>query len=302
MNSKKKKLWSSTYFDNVFSYTSCNYKAEDTVKNNLTLYAINELARKNRLILCRRQISNLDVRILIENQNTKNNNNEKSYEKFLYNFNKLSIACYLTALQANQAIWSLYNIPLNLAKDANFYVIESSPAINERSLKRTLSDNEFLKNYMEVIDNLHTSVSNSLDKNLNRYLPINYEFTDKSPSKEVHVFRSFRLLGLRHRINKSETTFTKLEPFNEIIEIRCAFDIKQFHNRSSYDCFIECEISYYKILPENLTINELTWFNYLNDFDTSDTVCNKLSDYERQYSDRFSILENIDEDYENCNY
>jgi hypothetical protein len=285
-------LWSSTYVDHVFTYIGFNYTTREAAQAHLTLYGINELARKNRLILCRRQISNRDVRILIENPNNKNTET-KNYEKFLFNFNKLSIACYLTALQSNESIWSTFNIPLNLAKDTNFYVIESSPTINERKLRKTLSDKEFLTNYLETICNLHMNVSNCLYLNLNRNLPVNADFSDdfyshESVKKDVHLFRSFRLLGLRHRINNdnSNNSKTTLDPFNEIIEIRCSFDIKQFNNRTGYDCFIECEISYYEIKPHNFTLNEHKWFSYLN--------CNNV-DAERYDGN----LGRIEEQYEN---
>lgn len=340
-------LWSTTHVDQVFTYIGYSYEIHEASQKHLTLYGINELARKNRLILCRRQISNRDVRILIENNNNtdtinnKKNFNDslntpsnKNYEKFLYNFNKLAIACYLTALQSNDHIWSVYNIPLYLAKDTNFYVIESSPTINERYMRKVLSDNEFLNNYLNIINNLHMSVSSCLYKNLNTHLPVNNSFNDADiidritgdeyhhltsnsartintafntstlnsstlqattpRMRDIHLFRSFRLLGLRHRISKtnngSQRKPYKLEPFSEIVEIRCAFDIRQFDNCSSYDCFIECEMSYYKIMPDTLLSNDLQWFNYLNNLNFSDVHNNTNG---KSNNDLNTINENI---------
>ena len=98
--SSVEKLYSTNYADNVFTYTSYSYKTQEEARAHLTLFGINELSRNNRLILCRRQIANRDVRILLENQNigryyqsrheiqaTK----DRNYEKFLYNFNNLAM-------------------------------------------------------------------------------------------------------------------------------------------------------------------------------------------------------------------
>jgi hypothetical protein len=94
------KLYSTNYVDNVFTYTGYSYKTQEENRAHLTLYGINEYSRNNRLILCRRQIANRDVRILIENQNPGRHYQSKhemeqvknrNYEKFLYNFNNLAM-------------------------------------------------------------------------------------------------------------------------------------------------------------------------------------------------------------------
>ena len=316
--SSVEKLYSTNYVDNVFTYIGYNYKRQEASRAHLALYGINELSKSNRLILCRRQIANRDVRIVIETPNSRRHSRfevdamrDRNYEKFLYNFNQLSNACYLTALQADESTWNLQKVPLSLAKDTNFYVIQSSPTINERQLKRTLGDKEFLASYSEKLDKLQLDVSNSLCKNLNSHQKhVNSEFgvlsTDVSGEKDIHVFRSFRILGLRHRINKFESIESNLrvDPFSEIIEIRCAFDIRQFSSRNAYDCFVECEISYYKMASDDFTTAELKWFNYLNCFD--DVVVRdkrRTKDRESKLFDRYGNgnLDKIEENYENYN-
>jgi hypothetical protein len=155
---------------------------------------------------------------------------------------------------------------------------------------------------------LHSNISNNLYKNLNKNQRLHPHFRDfnsnECEEKDSHIFRSFRLLGLRHLINRSESTESniRLDPFSEFIEIRCAFDIKQFNSRNAYDCFIECEVSYYKVVPDNLTLSELTWFNYLNNI-------NFDSDKRRKHCgskcfDKYTNLDKIDEleNYENIMY
>ena len=110
-------------------------------------------------------------------------------------------------------------------------------------------------------------------------------------NSERHLFRSFRILGLRQPKNKFKkssfrkysdisSSFVKFErkppssidhQFNDIIDIRSAFDIRQFQNKSGYDCFIECEMSYYKILDDESSNtacvncqNELNFRNKMN--------------------------------------
>jgi len=100
----------------------------------------------------------------------------------------------------------------------------------------------------------------------------------KNQGQEPHLFRSFRILGLRQEKNKfkkssnsfrnyryhssrskndnnncydQENSQSISEKFSDIVDIRSAFDIRQFQNKSGYDCFIECEMSYYKIQNES---------------------------------------------------
>lgn len=40
------------------------------------------------------------------------------------------------------------------------------------------------------------------------------------------------------------------EKFSDVVDIKSAFNIRQFHNKTGYDCFIECEMNYYKIMNE----------------------------------------------------
>ena len=112
-----------------------------------------------------------------------------------------------------------------------------------------------------------SSRNNGKKKSLN----CNESKSNANKYSERHLFRSFRILGLRQQKNKFKKTsfkkysdnsvlgFAKFEhkppssivnQFNDIIDIRSAFDIRQFQNKSGYDCFIECEMSYYKILDD----------------------------------------------------
>jgi len=334
--------------DHVVSYVGHQFekKTRDDNMANITLYGINELARSNRLVLCKRQRSNRDFRILIKNDEYESQSKDnfyrnnfsklnsyrsemdsactfdeslrsKNYKKFLYNFNKLATACYLKVLKAKDNLYSKYNVSTSLEKDTNFYVIESSPTVNEHELRLLLEDDEFVENYSHLIFELHNKVASQLNKNLNKTLPVNKSFYEnlssgssiftestegsslprdspfsdfgysksatkiKKPQSEndVHLFRSFRIIGLRHPITTTATKTIntsrassskysklstnddqtlssknrlKVEPVSEIVEIRCSFDIKQFDNRSKYDCFIECELSYYKVQPESV--------------------------------------------------
>lgn len=60
-----------------------------------TLNALNELSSSDRLCLQSRQVATRDVRILLPNTNKQHDNKHENYETFLYNFNKLALACYL---------------------------------------------------------------------------------------------------------------------------------------------------------------------------------------------------------------
>jgi hypothetical protein len=260
--------------DSLFKNINSNNNNNTTTKS--TLYGLNELAQKNRLILCRRQVSNRDIRILIPNSSASANSlntNDSNYKKFLYNFNVLSYACYLTALNANENLWKKHDIPQQLAKDTSFFVIGSSPTINEKCMKVTLEDEEFVNNYTNVMFNLHNKVSNDLYRVLNTNLPQNEEFIDKNNDNskgDIHLFRTFRIIGLRHPIKDNY----KVGNLNEIVEIRVSFDIRQSASKSTYDCFIECELSYYKIAPITkklsssssslITSDSTKWFNILS--------------------------------------
>jgi hypothetical protein len=182
-------------------------------------------------------------------------------------------------------------------------------------LRRLIEDDDFVENYSHVLFELHNKVASQLSKNLNANLPVNRSFYENlsrgssiftettegsslprdspfsesanvkkkpQPETDVHLFRSFRIIGLRHPITTTTTKTTinsskassskhskhsttnndpklctrnrlKVEPVSEIVEIRCSFDIKQFDHRSKYDCFIECELSYYKVQPESVS-------------------------------------------------
>jgi hypothetical protein len=78
-----------SYVDHVYSYSGQSYDAN----TQTTLNALNELSSSNGLCLQLRQIANRDVRILLPNKEAKHET--QNYETFLYNFNKLSMACYL---------------------------------------------------------------------------------------------------------------------------------------------------------------------------------------------------------------
>ena len=44
----------------------------------------------------------------------------KNYQTFLYNFNKIAAGCYLKVMQAPQEIWQLYSLDKHLQSETNF--------------------------------------------------------------------------------------------------------------------------------------------------------------------------------------
>lgn len=85
-------LTSRSYIDHVYSFSG-QYDANAET----TLHALNELSSSDRLCLQSRHVANRDVRILLPtNKDYSNNKNDsQNYDTFLYNFNKLALACYL---------------------------------------------------------------------------------------------------------------------------------------------------------------------------------------------------------------
>jgi hypothetical protein len=60
-------------------------------------------------------------------------------------------------------------------------------------------------------------------------------------------------INLNEISNKSINSDLIKSNFNELVDIRGAFDIKQFQNKTGYDCYIECEMNYFKIKKDKLT-------------------------------------------------
>lgn len=80
---------SKAYIDHVYSFAGQSYESS----TESTLNALNELSASDRLCLQSRRVANRDVRILLPNKDARHEMH--NYETFLYNFNKLALACYL---------------------------------------------------------------------------------------------------------------------------------------------------------------------------------------------------------------
>lgn len=130
-----------TYIDHVYSFAGQSYDA--TAES--TLKSLNELSTSERLCLQSRQIANRDVRILLPNKHDAQN-----YEAFLFNFNKLALACYLKVLRASGRVWSTYDIEKEQDSSTNYSNINvaSLSREEERHLRSAINDDEFIKTYL----------------------------------------------------------------------------------------------------------------------------------------------------------
>ena len=70
----------------------------------------------------------------------------KNYQTFLLNFNKIAAACYLKVLTASAPLWNLYSINYQLESETNFD-IHKNPTLNKNPneairVERCLNDHE----------------------------------------------------------------------------------------------------------------------------------------------------------------
>jgi len=213
-----------------------------------------------------------------ENKNRYSNHSKKidteNFEIFLYNFNRIALGCYLKVMRAQLSFWSLYSLDESMVKETNFDVLKHlNPAkIDEKKLIYCLKDENFIENYIELIVLIHNKIVSKLYQVLNNpliHVHLNLKNTSKSSDdSRSHLFRSFRILGLRnlrtksknansqhinqsdfqHNFNPSSVNCDLIKRnFTDLIDIRGSFDIRQFQNKTGYDCFVECEMNYFKI-------------------------------------------------------
>ena len=181
------------------------------------------------------------------------NNN---YQTFLYFFNKAAIACYLKVMKAPQNVRYYYSAGQD-DPQTKFSVLNDNR--DEKRLNHYIKDEEFITNYVNVMINQHMQIVHRLYKHLNA--DINFHLASTKPDQKEstrHLFRSFRIIGLRqkrkksgnHNRNSNLYDFHRL--FTDVVDIRSAFDIRQFQNRTGYDCFVECEFNYYKLADSSI--------------------------------------------------
>lgn len=77
------------YVDHVYTFPGQAYD----VSTESTLMTLKELSSSDRLCLKSRQLASRDVHILLPYKSAKFETHK--YDTFLYNFNKLALACYL---------------------------------------------------------------------------------------------------------------------------------------------------------------------------------------------------------------
>lgn len=243
-NRTTKILLPNKYFsENNFKYNTSSLSSSSTESPYSNMFEMNE----NYTNLVNNQEDEDDY--YVHEDRAKRNRNElislqfenSNYQTFLYFFNKSAIACYLKLMRATQSIRSYYSANKEDFQ-TNFFILNEN--MNERRLNHYLKDEEFITNYLNVIVNMHMIIVNKMYKQLNSI--------DSSKSKDdKHIFRSLRVLGLRER-NKNQTTQFQ-HRFSDIIDIRASFDIKQYQNKTDYECFIECEMNYYKINNDSIS-------------------------------------------------
>ena len=88
----------------------------------------------------------------------------KNYNTFLYNFNQLATACYLKTMKASGLLWSEYSIDEQIEAETDFYMINKT---TDRSVSHCLNDQEFIRNYVDLMVKMHHKVVNKLYKILN---------------------------------------------------------------------------------------------------------------------------------------
>lgn len=148
-----------------------------------------------------------------------------------------------------------------------------------------------MKTYLDLVILAHNQVVNKLHMHLNNAaVRVHFKAVEahkvdfgskKVSTGDSHLYRSFRVIGLRkqklkssssrrcnganssfhryhhhhhhhHKSSSATTTaaisnFLLQNDFNDVVDIRGAFDIRQFQNKTGYDCFIECEFNYFRI-------------------------------------------------------
>jgi hypothetical protein len=247
-------------------------------------------------------------REIIENRN---------YNTFVYNFNRIALACYLKVLRASKTLWTTYSLDEHLESNTNLSVL-NGPSAHDKSIEMSLKDDDFVKNYLNLMIQLHNQIiyklylvlnSRSINNEPCRVHFHDYDNVVKSEAtSEKHLFRAFRIISLRkpklvrkmpqqplltsclkrggnsstrkntynyqeeescylnlnlsdtENSNKAGAHFNGLahhnrkdsilvqNRFSEMMDLRVAFDIRQFQSKTGYDCFVESELSYFKIV------------------------------------------------------
>jgi hypothetical protein len=361
-------LNSKNHIDQVCMYIGQSYSQS----TNKILHYLNKLSSQNQLILCRRQLANRDVRILLpsffssstpennstsinyssnfsssssdssspskaenslrvytkldeeevddddddqfdaikrQNSCTKTPNlqilyrnliDDKNFNTFLFNFNRVAHACYLKMFQSSHALWNRFSLDKKFEKNTNFMLLKNEPKLGENAASNSFRDEEFLKNYINILVNLHNQVVSKLYLSFNNETFINcknkYSNKQNNCYTDRHIFRSFRILSFRkprfdylrkhskinnscfsddlkidelnnmqnekeiyynldnaysnkHYMNKNylHNSNSQNSIYTDLIDLRVSFDIRQFYQKTGYDCFIESEFSYYKI-------------------------------------------------------
>lgn len=224
-------------------------------------------------------------------------------------------------LRASGRLWSAYEIEKEQDSSTNYSNVNvaSLSRDEERHLRSAIDDDEFIKTYLDVVISAHNQVVNKLYTALNTnhnttrvhfkaFEAHKLDFSSKKvASGDTHLFRTFRVIGLRkqkqptnltkstssssaaskrnnHHVSfsrhhqnsssfirnnntKSLANFLVQNDFNDVVDIRAAFDIKQFHNRTGYDCFIECEFNYFRIYHHMCNHVHYNWHS--NEFSES---------------------------------
>jgi len=176
----------------------------------------------------------------ISNQFENNN-----YETFLYFFNKAAIACYLKLMKASQTIRAYYSTSQDDLSQTNFNILNENKT--EKRLNHYIKDEEFITNYINLMVSMHMQIASQLYKQLNN----NSSSSNSNGNSNKHVFKSFRIIGLRQK-RKNKLDFRR--KFTDVTDVRVAFDIKQYEKKTGYDCFIDCEFNYYKLTSSSVSL------------------------------------------------
>lgn len=218
--------------EKIFVYSSQNYGKNEA--NALKM--LNDLSRTNRLDLAKRKISSKKSKISMSaaNIDPKLNNH-----LFIQNLNNSALACYLKVLEAPEIWWNAYSLNQNQRNSTNFRILNSK----RDSSVDSLHDEEFVSNYLKQMIKIHNQNTKKINLSLNAV----QNKDDKYPTR--HLYRSFRVLGLRNSRNsdKLKEKFHDKYNFNEIVDIRTTFKINLLNDFSGYEYSIDCELSYYQL-------------------------------------------------------
>lgn len=236
---------SSDYFSNkecldkIFVYSGQNYSKNEAD----ALKMLNDLSRTDRLILSKRKISGKKIKISMP---TTSNDSNVNHELFIKNFNNSALACYLKLLEASDFWWNAYSLSPNQRYSTNFRSISSKI---DASVDENLLDDEFVANYLNQMVKIH----NQNTKKMNMTLNASRNKNDKCSVR--HLYRSFRVLGLRRSSNcpKLNKIMYGRYGFNEIVDIRTTFNINLLNDHSGYEYSIDCELSYYQLKLKECT-------------------------------------------------